>query len=219
MLLGAIVKLSFRRKTVTEKTFSRALKYLYEKDSELASIIDKYGKPPMWRRKPGFQTLVQIILEQQVSLASAKAVYERLSGMIAPFDSSRFLTLDDDTLHTAGFSWQKMRYCRGLAFAIVEGNLDLNELERMDDETARSKLVQIHGIGTWTADIYLLLALRRPDVWPETDLALVSAVRKLKKLPQIGADELNELSSEWHPWRAVAARLLWHYYLSSKKSG
>jgi len=172
----------------------------------------------MWRRKPGFPTLVKIILEQQVSLASANAVYERLSGMIAPFDSSHFLTLNDDALHAVGFSRQKIRSCRGLSSAIVQGNLKLSELERMDDETARSKLVQIHGIGPWTADIYLLLALRRPDIWPESDLALISAVKKVKKLPKIGAGELIELSSDWRPWRAVAARLLWHYYLSSKKS-
>lgn len=194
------------------------MKYLYDQDSELASIIDKFGKPPMWQRRPGFQTLVHIILEQQVSLASAKAVYEKLSGMVTPFDPSRFLMYDDAALHAIGFSRQKIRYCRDLSFAIIRDELDLRELEHMDDETARSKLIQVNGIGPWTADIYLLLALRRPDIWPESDLALASAVKKLKNLPNLGAGELNELSSPWRPWRAVAARLLWHYYLSSKKS-
>jgi len=121
--------------------------------------------------------------KQNCTEASAKAVYEKLCEMVTPFDPSRFLMYDDAALHAIGFSRQKMRYCRDLSLAIIRDELDLRELEHMDDETARSKLIQVNGIGPWTADIYLLLALRRPDIWPESDLALASAVKKLKNLP------------------------------------
>jgi DNA-3-methyladenine glycosylase II len=200
---------------LTEKSLARGLRGLAERDPDLARILADLGPPPMWAREPGFPTLIHIILEQQVSLASARAAYERLLAAAAPLTPLRFLELDDSTLKDIGFSRQKTGYGRGLAQAIVEGRLDLAALVGMDDGAARSALTQIKGIGPWTADIYLLMALRRPDIWPRGDLALAAAVQRVKGIDiRPTEDELEAIAAGWRPWRAVAARLLWHHYLS-----
>jgi DNA-3-methyladenine glycosylase II len=199
---------------LTEKTLARALRSLSGRDAGLAGLVREIGPPPMWARAPGFPTLVHIILEQQVSLASAKWAYDRLAAAASPLTPVRFLEFDDATLKTIGFSRQKTAYVRDLARAIREGRLDLAALEAMDDAAARSELVKIKGIGRWTADIYLLMALLRPDVWPSGDLALAVAAQRLKRLPSRPTpDEIDALGAAWRPWRAVAARLLWHFYL------
>ncbi len=173
----------------------------------------------MWERKPGFSTLIHIILEQQVSLASARAAHARLLVEASPLTPRRFLELDDSTLRRIGFSRQKTHYGRQLSEALAQGMLDLDELARLDDETARKQLVQIKGIGVWTADIYLLMALRRPDIWPTGDLAIAVAAQEVKRLEvRPSGQELAEMASAWRPWRAVAARILWHHYLSSDRS-
>jgi len=170
----------------------------------------------MWDREPGFPTLVHIILEQQVSLASAKAAYDRLLAAASPLTPAIFLEFDDVELKRFGFSRQKTTYGRGLAQAILDGHLDLAKLEALDDAAVRSELMVIKGIGPWTADIYLLMALRRPDVWPIGDLALASAAWRVKGLASRPTpEELDDLGAGWRPWRAVAARLLWRYYLSA----
>jgi DNA-3-methyladenine glycosylase II len=174
----------------------------------------------MWKREPGFQTLVQIILEQQVSLASARAAFDRLLQAVPDLNPAEFLKLDDETLRECGFSRQKTRYCRNLAAAIKEGSLHLDGLETMDDDGARAELLKITGIGRWTADIYLLMALRRPDVWPMGDLALIVSVQRVKGLEEKPSSQVIEaLSENWKPWRAVAARICWHHYLSSPSRG
>jgi len=189
--------------------------YLSDIDPDFARINAAYGPPPLWARLPGFPTLVRIILEQQVSLASAGAAFSKLEGAIGAVIPATFLTLDDDELKKIGFSRQKAGYCRGLAIAIIENRIDLAALESMDDASARSALMQIKGIGPWTADIYLLMALLRPDIWPGGDLALATAYQSLKGLAtRPDVDELERISQAWRPWRAVSARLLWHYYLS-----
>jgi DNA-3-methyladenine glycosylase II len=169
----------------------------------------------MWAREPGFPTLVHVILEQQVSLASAKAAFDRLRQAVPILTPAEFLKLDADTLKQVGFSRQKTRYCRILAHAITDGSLHLEWLEGMDDNRVRAELLKITGIGRWTADIYLLMALRRPDVWPTGDLALRAAVQRVKRLQsRPTSEELEALSELWKPWRAVAARIFWHHYLS-----
>lgn len=202
---------------LTDETLTYALEVLANRDPDLARILRDHGPPPMWEREPGFATLVHIILEQQVSLASAQAAYNRLLAATSPLTPERFLELDDTRLRTIGFSRQKTGYGRGLARAIIEGRLDLTRLDTRDDASAHSELVRVKGIGPWTADIYLLMVLRRPDVWPSGDLALANAVLRLKHLDaQPTFDELDAMAGLWRPWRAVAARLLWHYYLSSR---
>jgi DNA-3-methyladenine glycosylase II len=171
----------------------------------------------MWGREPGFQTLVLIILEQQVSLASAHFAFQRLKEVARPLTPAHFLRCSHGELRKAGFSRQKMSYCRGLAESVLAGELCLKELESMDDDAARSRLTAIKGIGQWSADIYLLRALLRPDVWPSGDLALAKAVQELKGLTSRPAPNgLEAIAEPWRPWRAVAARTLWQFYLRSR---
>lgn len=202
---------------LTPRTFRSGLRLLSRRDPALARIVKDFGPPPMWNRRPGFPTLLHIILEQQVSLASAQAAFNRLRAAISPLIPERFLELDDATLKAIGFSRQKTAYGRHLAQSIVNGQFRLARLGRMDDATARAELLNLKGVGPWTADIYLLMALRRPDVWPSGDLALALAVQRVKRLPSRPTpEELDAIGAAWRPWRAVAARVLWHYYLSER---
>jgi DNA-3-methyladenine glycosylase II len=201
---------------LTDASYAMALETLAEADDDLARILKDLGPPPMWEREPGFATLVHIILEQQVSLASARAAFQRLREAVSPLTPDRFLLLDDDQLHVIGFSRQKSLYCRGLAHAILGGQLNLEALAGMDAITARERLMQIKGIGYWTADIYLLMVLKHADVWPKGDLALAVAVQEVKGLITLPTqDILDALALRWKPFRAVAARIFWHYYLST----
>ena len=203
--------------SLTEETFGQGLHFLSGHDPDLAQILAKLGPPPMWAREPGFPTLILMILEQQVSLASARAAYDRLREAASALTPVRFLELDDATLKAIGFSRQKTAYGRSLANALVDKHLDLVKLAMMPDTKVRAELIKIKGIGPWTADIYLLMALRRPDIMPSADLALLTAVQKVKRLASRPTpDELNTLSKNWKPWRSVAARLLWHYYLNER---
>jgi len=192
---------------------------LTHQDEDLARITSTYGPPPLWERERGFHTLVHIILEQQVSLASAKAAYDRLLAAVDTLTPANFLRLSDTQLRRIGFSRQKTRYGRELAMAVTENRLDLAGLERLDDRDARAQLMQVKGIGTWTADIYLLMVLRRPDIWPRGDLALEIAIQRVKGWTRRPTpDEARQISESWRPWRAVAARLLWHFYLSERQA-
>jgi DNA-3-methyladenine glycosylase II len=200
---------------LTDATLSHAIAALTGRDPRLARVVAAHGPPPLWAREPGFPTLLRIILEQQVSLASAKAAFDRLLLVASPLTPERFLELDDITLKATGFSRQKMRYGHELAGAIRSGSLDLNTLDTLDDDAVIAALTQVVGIGRWTADIYLLMALRRPDAWPIGDLALAVAARSALDLPATPSPaELASLGEPWRPWRAVAARVLWHFYLS-----
>ena len=200
---------------LSRRSFDQALISLRDVDPDLGEVLSRLGPPPMWDRDAGFPTLVQIILEQQVSLASAKAAFDKLSNKIAPLEPESFLTLDDTTLKSIGFSGQKGRYCRELAHAIVDGTLDLDVLPSLLDQEIRAELEKVTGIGPWTADIYLLMALLRPDVWPPGDLALAAAVQDLKGLDhRPRSEELQEIARPWRPWRSVAARILWLHYLN-----
>jgi DNA-3-methyladenine glycosylase II len=196
-----------------------AVAYLAASDPDLARLHAASGYPPFWKRPAGFPTLVHIILEQQVSLASAQAAFDRLGEALGTISPASFLTLDDVELKRIGFSRQKAGYCRGLAGQILEREVDLTSLRYLDDEAARAALLRIKGIGPWTADIYLLMALRRPDIWPVGDLALEIAVQEVKGLEvRPDAEKMQRIAAAWRPWRAVAARLFWQYYLSSRQA-
>ncbi|WP_225225412.1 DNA-3-methyladenine glycosylase family protein [Komarekiella delphini-convector] len=202
---------------LTDKNFTYGLKVIASRDSDLADILQALGSPPLWVREPGFATLIQIILEQQVSLASAKAVFERLQQIILPITPENFLILNDDQIKKIGFSRQKALYGRLLAESIITGQLDLLTLNGMDDEDVRSVLKKSKGIGDWTVDIYLLMALRRPDSLPKGDLGLALAIQKVKQLEKRPTpQEIESIAENWRPWRALATRLLWHYYLSKR---
>jgi DNA-3-methyladenine glycosylase II len=167
---------------LSEESFLQAVAELARRDLHLAAVVEQYGAPPLWVREPGFPTLVYIILEQQVSLASARALYERLQEAVRPFTPGKFLKLTEDQMRRLGFSRQKAHYTRLLADAIQRRQLDLRVLHDLHDRHAREKLLALKGIGPWTADIYLLSALRRPDIWPIGDLALATAVQEVKGL-------------------------------------
>ncbi len=202
---------------LSEEFFAQAVRELAFRDPDLAAVLEKYGVPPLWVREPGFPTLVYIILEQQVSLASARAAYQRLIAATKPLTPGRFLRLTDVELKQIGFSRQKTLYTRLLAEALARGHFDLRYLHDLHDQAARKMLMALKGIGNWTADIYLLSALRRPDIWPIGDLALATAVQEVKRLRKRPSPErLEKMSAPWRPWRAVAARLFWHAYLSKR---
>ena len=162
--------------------------------------------------------MIKIILEQQVSLASAQAAFDKLEAALVKVTPDHLLSLSDTQLKTIGFSRQKNSYARNLALALKKGELDLANLHTCSDEEVRASLTAIKGIGVWTANIYLLTAMQRPDIWPRGDIALAASYQKLKQLRQRpDSDEMEQLGRDWTPWRSVAARLLYHYYLSSKK--
>ena len=153
-------------KPLTNRTLVQAVSCLASIDSDLAKIVADLGPPSLWERRQGFQTLIRIILEQQVSLSSARAAFDRLVAVATPLAPERFLQLTDTELKSVGFSRQKITYSRCLAEAIVRRDLDITALNSMDDEAVRSELMRVKGVGRWTSDIYLLMALLRPDVWP-----------------------------------------------------
>jgi len=203
---------------LTQKSLALAARELAARDEMLAAIHATYGDPPLWRRDTGFQTLVHIILEQQVSLKSAKAMLVRLEAAIQPFTPAKFVELGDSHLRALGVTRQKSAYLLHLADSIVNGDLRFERLQHMSDEEARLVLTRVKGIGSWSADVYLLMAMRRADIWPAGDLALAVAMKELKGLAnRPGPEELERLAEQWRPHRAVAARMLWQYYLGKRE--
>jgi DNA-3-methyladenine glycosylase II len=206
------------RDALTELTLADAARTLARRDKDLASILQRFGPPPLWGRRPGFSTLIQIILEQQVSLASAASIFRRLKKNTVPFHPSRITELGEAHLKSLGLTRQKTAYCLDLAQSIANNRLNLSQLARMTDADAKALLMEVKGLGSWSADVYLLMALRRADIWPAKDLALAIAVTKLKQLPnRPDANTLSEMAEEWRPFRSVAARMLWQYYLAERE--
>jgi DNA-3-methyladenine glycosylase II len=191
---------------------------LADRDADLAGILDRHGPPPLWDRPPGFATLAAIVLEQQVSLASGAAALERLRAAAGSLEPSAIAAIGEDGARAAGLTRQKARYVVGLAEATLDGRFDLRTVAGAPDEAARQHLTAQLGIGRWTADIYLLMALGRPDIWPDGDLALAAAMRRAKRLSAVpdGAAQ-RQVADAWRPWRAVGARLLWHAYLAGER--
>lgn len=194
-----------------------AAQQLAARDRALRQILKDHGPPPMWERKAGFPTLIHIILEQQVSLTSAAATMNRLQRAIVPFQPERFVELGWSNLKAMGLTRQKTEYCLHLAEAIVDKRIHLSRLGRMPDEEVKGALLQLKGIGPWSADIYLLMALRRADIWPSGDLALALTIKHLKKLGHTpGSEEMLKIAYRWRPFRSVAARMLWQLYLAQR---
>jgi DNA-3-methyladenine glycosylase II len=198
---------------LTNASLAAAVADLTRRDPGLAGVVARFGAPPMWARRPGYATLVWIIMGQQVSQASAAAVYLRLSKGLGRVTPHKVLATTHSDLRKLGLTRQKARYCRELATDMVSGALVLSDLHHQPDEQVRTALTRVVGLGRWSADIYLLMALQRPDVWPRGDLALYNAFRSLTGQQQPAA-ELDTLAENWRPWRSVAARILWHEYIS-----
>jgi DNA-3-methyladenine glycosylase II len=200
-----------------DQTFALGADLLASEDEHLAALIDRWGLPDFWHRPPGFQTLVLLVLEQQVSLESGAAMYRRLAGLIGDVTAASVLSAGDEALRSIGVTRQKSGYLLGLATRVSEGVLDLDAMELATVDDARAALLEIKGIGPWTADAYLLSASRRTDMWPVGDRALqvgASEALGMATIPDEG--ELEILAEPWRPIRAVAARLIWHAYLSER---
>ena len=203
--------------TFDESNFEYLCNHLAEKDDDLKLIVDTYGYPPMFTRRPTFETLLHIILEQQVSLASAKAALNKLKEKIGTIVPEKLLLLTDLELRACYFSRQKIIYSKDLATAIINKQLNLDELILLPDETVRTELKKIKGIGEWTTDVYMMMAMQRADLFPVGDIALVNSMKTIKDLPrQTGAAALLFMAEKWRPYRTVAAFLLWHAYIKKR---
>ena len=187
-------------------------------DADLSQIINNYGYPPLWSRPNTFESLVHIILEQQVSLASALSALNKLKETIQEITPGRLLLLTDEELKACYFSRQKTAYVRYLAEALISGQIDLTAFEHQSANEVRTQLTTLKGIGNWTVDVYLMFVLHRTDIFPIGDLAAVQSIKKVKQLPAgISRDEMTLLAQQWQPYRTVATMLLWHDYLSRGK--
>lgn len=184
------------------------------RDPDLAGIIAEYGVPGFPRRPADFGTLLHIILEQQLSIDIAARLWLRLRDACRPLTPRRFLTLDEATLKRCGFTRQKIGYARGLAEAILDRRFSLASLTTLGDDEAMAALTALRGFGRWSAEVFLLFAHGRPDIWPAEDLGLRIAAQWLKGLSERpGGAYLRTLGDSWRPWRSVAACLLWQFYL------
>ncbi len=202
---------------VEEATLDSAVVWLCGREPALATLAARNGSPPLWYRPPGFASIVTLILEQQVSLASARAAVKRLEATIGRVEPTSFLTLDEAALRTIGFSRQKAEYCRDLAAAIRDGSVDLEHIDGLGAADAGRLLTAIRGVGPWTAECYLLFCLRMPDAWPSGDRALQVSIAEVFSLETVpDAASVDAMAEAWRPWRSVAARMLWHEYLSSR---
>jgi DNA-3-methyladenine glycosylase II len=202
----------------TQSTYQSICDKLAAADPDLAAIIKTYGYHPYWSRPNSFETLVHIILEQQVSLASALSALNKLKERVQEITPARILLLTDEEMRACYVSRQKNIYIKYLAEALLSGQLNLTELEDMPDDQVRAKLTALKGIGNWTADVYLMFVLQHSDIFPIGDLAAVNALKRIKKLPaDITRQQMLEIAEQWRPYRTLATMLLWHFYLSSPK--
>ncbi len=200
----------------------RACDELARREPALAAALERHGYPPLWRRRGGFATLVTIILEQQVSLDSARALYRRLEQRLGTVDAPAVRALGEAGLRGLGLTRQKAAYCARLAARVEDGRTSFHRIARADDAAARSALLAIDGVGPWTADVYLLFVAGRPDIWPPGDVALIRSVEEVFGIDagdgglRMRDAACQALAERWRPWRSVAARLLWHAYLERR---
>ncbi len=198
---------------ITKATLKLGLEELAGRDPDIARVYAEVGLPSMRKRPADFATLLSIICAQQLSRASADAILGRLDEAARPLVPATFLALDDQTLRRIGFSRQKTAYGRALAADLTEGRLELRRLGRLDDEAAIAELTKVKGIGRWSAEVYLMFSLGRTDIWPVDDLAVVTALGRMKGLAERPTRaQALEIGEPWRPWRSAAARLLWHSY-------
>ena len=192
---------------------AHGLDILAGRDADIARALDRAGRPALRRAECGFPALVRTIVGQQVSTHAARAIWERFSDCCDPMTPARLLRLRTPRLRAVGLSRQKIEYVRALARHIAAGDLDLDALAQLEEEAAIAQLIQVKGIGRWSADIYLLFALGRADVWPVDDLALAKAVIHMKDIKgKPKRTKLVAVAEPWRPWRGAAAILMWHYY-------
>ena len=198
--------------TFHEGNFKQICNKLSSKDADLKFILKNYGYPPIWTRSNSFATLIHIILEQQVSLASARAAYDKLKEKLGAITPKKLITLFDKEMKACYFSRQKIVYARHLAEAVISGKISLKIFPSLTEDEIRNQLKQIKGIGDWTVDVYLLFALQRINVFPTGDLAMMKALKEVKKMPaHTSKEEIIKIAEGWKPYRSMAAMILWHY--------
>jgi DNA-3-methyladenine glycosylase II len=207
-----------RIQTFSESNFRAVCDRLARKDPDLRAVLKAHHYPPCWKRAPTFETLVHIILEQQVSLASAMAAMKKLKEKIVDITPANVAALSDVELRDCYFSRQKIIYVRHLANAILNNELNIDDLSGMDDDTVRSTLTKIKGIGNWTADVYLMMVLQRCNLFPLGDVALMTSIKETKKLSkEISKEDIAAIAARWKPYQTIAAYILWHSYLCKRK--
>lgn len=198
----------------TEDNFFAICDELTKNDPDLKLIIDQYGYPPIWKRKASFETIIHIILEQQVSLSSALAALKKLREKLIYITPQNLLALSNEELRDCYFSRQKILYARHLATVIIDGQLNLAALTEMDNDQVRRELTKIKGIGNWSADVYLMMVLQRANLFPLGDIALIRSIRETKNLSkEILKEAIADIAAQWKPYQTIAAFILWHGYL------
>ena len=201
----------------SQDNFHHICDRLARQDKDLAAIISRHGYPPLWGRKAGFATLVHVILEQQVSLASARSAYYKLKEKVGTITAAKVLALAEEELKACYFSRQKIKYVQHLATAVINKELVISKLGSLPNDEIREKLTSIKGIGNWTVDVYLMMVLHRCDLFPMGDIALVNSLTHIKQLPkETSIPELEKYIDKWRPYRTIAAFLLWHDYIKRK---
>lgn len=210
------MRISLRRKFLLASIFNmqEAIKYLIEKDTIFKNIIEKYGLPILPKRPQGFETLVLLILEQQVSIDSAKATFLKLKAKHTNFNPESLLNFSDEEFRNIGVSRQKTSYIKALSHSITNNQIDLESLATKSTEQVREELIKIKGIGHWTIDIYLMFSLQAPDIIPLGDIAVINTIKELLDIHD--KEEMEVYVSKWSPHKSVATYLLWHYYLSKR---
>ena len=199
---------------MTEIVNAKDVKLLCQKDNLIFDIHSEFGSPPNWQREPGFETLCQIILEQQVSLESARAHFTKLKEFVGEFTPENLLKLSDEEMRNCYISRQKAKYLRELSMAIENNALDLDEIPTLEEAEIRSKLTAIKGIGNWTVDIYLLFCLQHKDIFPIGDIAVLNSIKERYKVQT--REEIFAVSENWKPYRSLGTYFMWHYYLKKR---
>ncbi len=189
-----------------------------KRDTSLQLVLDRHGYPPMWTRSNTFATLIHIILEQQVSLASAKAAFNKLKQKIGRITPEKLRQLSDEEMRACYFSRQKTVYARHLAETMIAGKIKLKDCVNHHDDQIRLQLRQVKGVGDWTIDVYLLFALQRTDIFPVGDLAMINALKEIKQLNKdVSKQSILRIADNWRPYRSIATMILWHHYISIRK--
>jgi DNA-3-methyladenine glycosylase II len=200
-----------------EKHFKKLCDWCVDIEPKLKHVIDNFAYPPFWHREPDFATLILTILEQQVSLASAKAAYNKLIEKIGTLTPEKLLKLSDIELRSCYFSRQKIRYAQILASEIVEDKLKLKTLNKQSENEIRKRLIQLKGIGNWTIDMYVLMSLHFSDIFPPGDLATIKSVYELELVsPESSKEEIVEYMKRFSPYQSAATYILWHGYIEKR---
>ena len=199
---------------LNNRTLALGINHLKKVDSDFKTILrDRDDQINTFKKTGGFEGLISLIVEQQLSVASAKAIFSRVKLICGDFEATTFLRISEEELKATGLSRQKVTYCRNVAEAVVNKTLDFKKLEKMADQEVVAKLVQIKGIGEWTAQCYLMACMKRLDAWPSADLGLIVAIQKIKKIKERPKSlTIEKMAEPWKPYRSIAALLLWSTY-------